>query len=72
LNLAADVLGLDAEALLDPTQVTAAIKWYKEVRELFTELYPSVVATPKPKPEPVGKKAPEQPLTMDLSDDDPI
>ena len=72
LNLATDVLGLDAEALLDPTQVTEAIKWYKEVRELFTELYPSVVAGKEaPKPEPKAKKAPEQP-PMDLSDDDPI
>ena len=72
LNLAADVLGLDAEALLDPTQVTEAIKWYKEVRELFTELYPSVVAgTEPPKPKPEAKKAPEQP-PMVLSDDDPI
>ena len=73
LNLAADVLGLDAEGLLDPTQVTEAIKWYKEVRELFTELYPSVVAGGKPeaKPKPVAKKAIEQP-PMDLSDDDEI
>jgi hypothetical protein len=70
LNLAADVLGLDAEALLDPTQVTAAIKWYKEVRELFTELYPSVVAGVAP-PKPEAKKAVEQP-PMDLSDDDEI
>ena len=73
LNLAADVLGLDAEGLLDPAQVTEAIKWYKEVRELFTELYPSVVAGGKPeaKPKPVAKKAIEQP-PMDLSDDDEI
>mgnify|MGYP003675924793 CR=1 FL=1 len=72
LNLAADVLGLDAEALLDPTQVTEAIKWYKEVRELFTELYPSVVAGKEaPKPEPAAKKAPVQ-TPMALSDDDPI
>jgi hypothetical protein len=73
LNLAADVLGLDAEGLLDPAQVTEAIKWYKEVRELFTELYPSVVAGGKPeaKPKPTAKKAIEQP-PMDLSDDDEI
>jgi hypothetical protein len=74
LNLAADVLGLDAEALLDTTQVTAAIKWYKEVRELFTELYPTVeVGKPVVKEKPVkeAKKAAEQP-PMDLSDDDPI
>tara|TARA_R110000822_G_scaffold300135_1_gene423456 strand:- start:699 stop:1292 length:594 start_codon:yes stop_codon:yes gene_type:complete len=74
LNLAADVLGLDAEALLDTTQVTAAIKWYKEVRELFTELYPSVeVSKPvvKEKPVKAAKKAEEQP-PMDLSDDDEI
>jgi hypothetical protein len=74
LNLAADVLGLDAEALLNPTQVTAAIKWYKEVRELFTELYPTVEVS-KPvvveKPAKVAKKAAEQP-PIDLSDDDPI
>jgi hypothetical protein len=74
LNLAADVLGLDAEALLDPTQVTEAIKWYKEVRELFTELYPTVEVS-KPvaveKPAKVAKKAEEQ-MPMDLSDDDPI
>jgi hypothetical protein len=69
LNLAADVLGLDAEALLDPSQVTEAIKWYKEVRELFTELYPSVVVGAKP--EPKAKKAEEQ-MPMDLSDDDEI
>jgi hypothetical protein len=69
LNLAADVLGLDADDLLDPQQVTEAIKWYKEVRELFTELYPSVVAGVKP--EPKAKKAVEQP-PMDLSDDDEI
>jgi hypothetical protein len=74
LNLAADVLGLDAEALLDTTQVTAAIKWYKEVRELFTELYPSVeVSKPvvKEKPVKAAKKPTEQP-PMDLSDDDEI
>ena len=72
LNLAADVLGLDAEALLDPTQVTEAIKWYKEVRELFTELYPSVVVgKAPPKPEPKAKKV-EEHMPMDLSDDDPI
>jgi hypothetical protein len=74
LNLSVDVLGLDAEALLDTTQVTEAIKWYKEVRELFTELYPSVeVSKPvvKEKPAKAAKKAEEQP-PMDLSDDDPI
>jgi len=72
LNLAADVLGLDAEGLLDKGQVTEAIKWYKEVRELFTELYPTVTTAP-----PVKKEAPKQdarptPPPMDLSDDDPI
>ena len=72
LNLAADVLGLDAEALLDPTQVTEAIKWYKEVRELFTELYPSVVAGKSlVDNEPKAKKAVEQP-PMVLTDDDEI
>jgi hypothetical protein len=74
LNLAADVLGLDAEALLDTTQVTEAIKWYKEVRELFTELYPTVeVSKPvvKEKPVKAAKKAEEQ-MPLDLSDDDPI
>jgi hypothetical protein len=74
LNLAADVLGLDAEALLDTTQVTEAIKWYKEVRELFTELYPTVeVSKPvvKEKPVKAAKKAEEQ-MPMDLSDDDEI
>jgi hypothetical protein len=74
LNLAADVLGLNQEELLDPTQVTDAIKWYKEVRELFTELYPTVEVS-KPvaveKPAKVAKKAEEQ-MPMDLSDDDPI
>ena len=69
LNLAVDVLGLDADGLLDPQQVTEAIKWYKEVRELFTELYPSVVAGGKP--EPKAKKAVEQP-PMVLTDDDEI
>jgi hypothetical protein len=69
LNLAADVLGLDADDLLDPQQVTEAIKWYKEVRELFTELYPSVVVGAKP--EPKAKKAVEQP-PMVLTDDDEI
>jgi hypothetical protein len=65
LNLAVDVLGLDAEALLDPEKVSVAIGWYKEVRELFTELYPSVVA---------GKTPPknEKQIPLDLSDDDPI
>jgi hypothetical protein len=74
LNLAADVLGLNQEELLDPTQVTEAIKWYKEVRELFTELYPTVeVGKPVAveKPAKVAKKAEEQ-MPMDLSDDDPI
>jgi hypothetical protein len=74
LNLAADVLGLDAEGLLDPTQVTEAIKWYKEVRELFTELYPTVEVSKHvvvEKPAKVAKKAEEQ-MPMDLSDDDPI
>ena len=74
LNLAVDVLGLDAEALLDPTKVKIAIGWYKEVRELFTELYPSVVAGKAlvdEAPVEVAKKAAEQPPT-DLSDDDPI
>jgi hypothetical protein len=71
LNLAADVLGLDAEALLDTSQVTEAIKWYKEVRELFTELYPSVVVGDKPEPKTKAKKVVEQP-PMALSDDDPI
>jgi hypothetical protein len=72
LNLAADVLGLDAEALLDPQQVTEAIKWYKEVRELFTELYPSVVAGKSlVVNEPKAKKAEEQ-MPMDFSDDDEI
>jgi hypothetical protein len=74
LNLAVDVLGLNREELLDPTQVTEAIKWYKEVRELFTELYPTVEVS-KPvvveKPVKVAKKPTEQP-PMDLSDDDPI
>jgi hypothetical protein len=78
LNLAVDVLGLNQEELLDPTQVTAAIKWYKEVRELFTELYPSVVVGDKPEPE--AKKGidwdkirtPVEQPPMDLSDDDEI
>jgi hypothetical protein len=79
LNLAADVLGLDAEALLDTTQVTEAIKWYKEVRELFTELYPSVEVS---KPVKAAKKGidfdkirtpkAEEQMPLDLSDDDPI
>jgi hypothetical protein len=69
LNLSVDVLGLNQEELLDPTQVTAAIKWYKEVRELFTELYPSVVVGAKP--ETKVKKAVEQP-PMVLTDDDEI
>jgi hypothetical protein len=69
LNLAVDVLGLNQEELLDPQQVTEAIKWYKEVRELFTELYPSVVVGAKP--ETKAKKAEEQP-PMVLTDDDEI
>jgi hypothetical protein len=74
LNLAVDVLGLNTEELLDPKQVTIAIKWYKEVRELFTELYPTVEVSKHvvvEKPAKVDKKAAEQP-PMDLSDDDPI
>ena len=75
LNLAADVLGLDADDLLDKQQVTEAIQWYKEVRELFTELYPTVTTAPPVKKEAPKKDAPpvtqEQP-PFDLSDDDPI
>jgi hypothetical protein len=72
LNLAVDVLGLNQEELLDPQQVTEAIKWYKEVRELFTELYPSVVAGKSlVDNEPKAKKAVEQP-PMVLTDDDEI
>jgi hypothetical protein len=74
LNLAVDVLGLNTEELLDPKQVTIAIKWYKEVRELFTELYPTVEVSKHvvvEKPAKVAKKAEEQ-MPMDLSDDDPI
>ena len=58
---------------VNPAEVGQCLNWYKEVRELFTELYPSVVVGVKPeaKPKPVAKKAIEQP-PMDLSDDDEI
>ena len=45
LNLAADVLQLGEEDLLDPVKVKGAIQWYKEVRELFSTLYPTVEIT---------------------------
>lgn len=72
LNLAVDVLGYQQDDLLVASKVTEAIKWYKEVRELFTELYPTVTTAP-----PVKKEAPKQdarptPPPLDLSDDDPI
>jgi hypothetical protein len=80
LNLAVEVLGLDAEALLDTSQVTEAIKWYKEVRGVFTELYPTVEVGTKPEPKTKAKKGidfdkirtPVEQPPMDLSDDDPI
>lgn len=85
LNLAVDVLHFDESDLLNKTKVTKAIKWYKEVRELFTELYPTVTTAP-----PVKKESPEHkaqverlsktlkqdarptPPPQDFSDDDPI
>jgi hypothetical protein len=75
LNLAVNTLGLSKSDVLDRAKVAEAIKWYKESVELFTELYPSVVAGANPvvveKPVKVAKKPTEQP-PMDLSDDDPI
>jgi hypothetical protein len=75
-NLAVNTLGLSKDDVLDRAKVTEAIKWYKESVELFTELYPSVVAGKAPVKEGVDfasklKAAVEKPL-VDLSDDDPI
>jgi hypothetical protein len=78
LNLAVNTLGLSKSDVLDRAKVAEAIKWYKESVELFTELYPSVVAGAKP--EPKTKKGidfdkirtPVEQPPMDLSDDDPI
>ena len=70
LNLAVTTLGLSKDDVLDRAKVAEAIKWYKESVELFTELYPSVVAGKAPVKE-VPKAVVEKPV-VDLSDDDPI
>jgi hypothetical protein len=66
LNLAAQVMGLSSSALLDKEEVTKAIRWYKQVRELFSELYPAVEAEA---PQPKKKEAPK-PTEDDYDDED--
>lgn len=71
LNLAVEVLKLNGEQLLDDTEVTKAIAWYKAVREKFNELYVGVEATEtKPKKTPT-KKAPPV-VEEDLYDDEDV
>lgn len=77
LNLAAEVLKLSKDDLVNPTKVKEAIAWYKQVRETFSELYPSVEAGSKPKPKakaaPVEDKPPfDEDLDMNYDDDLPI
>lgn len=66
LNLAADVLGLGEKDLLNPKRVKEAIQWYKEVRELFTELYHAVTTEVPKKKAPVKKKTPEPEYDEDI------
>lgn len=79
LNLAAEVLKLSKDDLVNPAKVKEAIAWYKQVRETFSELYPSVEAGSKPKPKakskatPVEDKPPfDEDLDMNYDDDLPI
>lgn len=68
LNLSVDVLGLDSKQLLDKDEVTKAIQWYKEVRGLFSDLYPKVEAAA-----PKEKKAPApEPVVEDEYDDQDV
>ena len=69
LNLAVEVLKLDGKQLLDDTEVTKAIAWYKAVREKFNTLYSGVDATETPEAEP--KKAPKV-VEEDLYEDDEV
>lgn len=74
LNLAAEVLKLSGEDLVNPVKVKEAIAWYKGVRELFTELYPSVEAKgaekPKNKAAPKPKVEDEPPFDEDMGYDE--
>ena len=65
LNLAAEVLGLDGEQLLDDKEVTKAIAWYKSVRAKFNELYTDVPVEAQPKPK-------AKPVVEDSYDDDEV
>ena len=70
LNLAVEVLKLDGKQLLDDTEVTKAIAWYKAVREKFNTLYSGVEATETVEAKPkkaLAKKAP--PVEEDLYED---
>jgi hypothetical protein len=67
LNLAVEVMKLNAEDLLNDAKVTEAITWYKAVREKFNALYNLPPA--KPKEKPVAKPAPV-PTDVDNFDDD--
>jgi hypothetical protein len=67
LNLAVEVMKLNAEDLLNDAKVTEAITWYKAVREKFNALYNLPPA--KPKEKPVAKPAPA-PTDVDNFDDD--
>lgn len=71
LNLAADVLGLKEKDLTNPEKVKQAISWYKEVRELFSKVYPTVEAG---KNESKKKAAPkkEDPPPFDEDEEDEI
>ena len=57
LNLAVEVLKLDGKELLDDSEVTKAIAWYKSVRAKFNDLYAGVEASGTEK-RPAKKKAP--------------
>lgn len=69
LNLAAEVLKLKKADLTSPEKVKEAIAWYKEVRELFTELYPTVEASSKPKPKAKPPVEDEPPFDKDIEMD---
>lgn len=66
LNLAVEVLGLDGKQLLDDTEVTKAIAWYKAVREKFNSLYSGVESTGTPEKKPAKK----EPVVEDEYDDE--
>lgn len=66
LNLAADVLGLKEKDLTNPEKVKQAISWYKEVRELFSKVYPTVEAGKnESKKEAAPKKEDAPPFDQD-------